>query len=149
MLQFDIVYEVLNQFNQAKQYVFQNILFKELRGEVWQFSSNLVCFLNGQLLGDEKDLASWAEGEWQFTLIHPDAFYAALTGDYYVKHLHKTQVRASRHDCHITYNIDIKWRSDTLEENWQAAFPLLQFSHIYIYITLYHELYLDYNTVAN
>ncbi|XP_041832557.1 probable inactive peptidyl-prolyl cis-trans isomerase-like 6 [Melanotaenia boesemani] len=63
---------------------------RELRGEVWQYSSSLMCFLNGLLLGNEMDLASWAKKEWNFTFTQPQAFYMALTEDYYTKHLQKT-----------------------------------------------------------
>ncbi|XP_045917120.1 probable inactive peptidyl-prolyl cis-trans isomerase-like 6 isoform X3 [Micropterus dolomieu] len=63
---------------------------RELRGEVWQYSSSLMCFLNGLLLGNEKDLASWAKNQWSFTFARPQAFYMALTEDYYTKHLQKT-----------------------------------------------------------
>ncbi|KAM3603421.1 uncharacterized protein V6R79_021866 [Siganus canaliculatus] len=63
---------------------------RELRGEVWQYSSSLMCFLNGCLLGNEKDLASWAKNQWNFTFTRPQAFYMALTEDYYSKHLRQT-----------------------------------------------------------
>ncbi|XP_071372912.1 probable inactive peptidyl-prolyl cis-trans isomerase-like 6 [Centroberyx affinis] len=63
---------------------------RELRGEVWQFSSNLMCFLNGHLLGNETDLVSWAKNQWEFTFTRPQAFYLALTEDCYSKHLHRT-----------------------------------------------------------
>ncbi|XP_071335482.1 probable inactive peptidyl-prolyl cis-trans isomerase-like 6 [Trachinotus anak] len=63
---------------------------RELRGEVWQYSSSLMCFLNGVLLGNEKDFASWAKNQWNFTFTRPQAFYMALTEDYYTKHLQKT-----------------------------------------------------------
>ncbi|XP_014060964.1 probable inactive peptidyl-prolyl cis-trans isomerase-like 6 isoform X1 [Salmo salar] len=63
---------------------------RELKGEVWQFSSNLMCFVNGCLLGNEKDLTSWAEKQWEFTLIRPHALYLALADDYYSKHLNST-----------------------------------------------------------
>lgn len=72
-----------------------NLWFQELRGEVWQYSSSLMCFLNGCLLGNEKQLASWAEDQWSFTLTHPQTFYTALTEDCYTKHLKKTG--ASQH----------------------------------------------------
>uniref|UniRef100_A0A4W6CKF5 Peptidyl-prolyl cis-trans isomerase n=1 Tax=Lates calcarifer TaxID=8187 RepID=A0A4W6CKF5_LATCA len=52
---------------------------RELRGEVWQYSSSLMCFLNGLLLGSEKDFASWAKNQWGFTFTRPQAFYMALT----------------------------------------------------------------------
>ncbi|KAM8726609.1 putative inactive peptidyl-prolyl cis-trans isomerase-like 6 isoform 2-T2 [Acanthopagrus schlegelii] len=63
---------------------------RELRGEVWQYSSSLMCFLNGVLLGNEKDLASWAKNQWSFTFTRPEAFYMVLTEDYYAKYLQKT-----------------------------------------------------------
>ncbi|XP_053193329.1 probable inactive peptidyl-prolyl cis-trans isomerase-like 6 [Scomber japonicus] len=63
---------------------------RELRGEVWQYSSRLMCFLNGHLLGNERDLASWAKKQWGFTFTRPQAFYKALTEDCYSKHLQKT-----------------------------------------------------------
>uniref|UniRef100_A0A3Q3Q1B2 Peptidyl-prolyl cis-trans isomerase n=2 Tax=Monopterus albus TaxID=43700 RepID=A0A3Q3Q1B2_MONAL len=62
----------------------------ELRGEVWQYSSSLMCFLNGLLLGNEKDLAKWAKSQWGFTFSRPQAFYMALTADYYTKYLQQT-----------------------------------------------------------
>ncbi|XP_051265769.1 probable inactive peptidyl-prolyl cis-trans isomerase-like 6 [Dicentrarchus labrax] len=63
---------------------------RELCGEVWQYSSSLMCFLNGLLLGNEKDLASWAKSQWSFTFTRPQAFYTALAEDDYTKHLQKT-----------------------------------------------------------
>ncbi|XP_029903769.1 putative inactive peptidyl-prolyl cis-trans isomerase-like 6 [Myripristis murdjan] len=64
---------------------------RELRGEVWEFSSNLMCFLNGHLLGNERDLASWAKrNQWEFTFYRPQAFYLALAEDCYSKHLRNT-----------------------------------------------------------
>uniref|UniRef100_UPI0037E7FE57 probable inactive peptidyl-prolyl cis-trans isomerase-like 6 n=1 Tax=Semicossyphus pulcher TaxID=241346 RepID=UPI0037E7FE57 len=63
---------------------------RELRGEVWQYSSSLMCLLNGLLLGDEKDLANWAKDRWSFTSTRPQSFYVALAQDHYAKHLQKT-----------------------------------------------------------
>ncbi|XP_061562926.1 probable inactive peptidyl-prolyl cis-trans isomerase-like 6 [Cololabis saira] len=63
---------------------------RELCGEIWQYSSSLMCFLNGLLLGNEKDLANWANKQWDFTVTRPQAFYTALAEDDYVKHLQKT-----------------------------------------------------------
>nr|XP_040017345.1 probable inactive peptidyl-prolyl cis-trans isomerase-like 6 isoform X1 [Gasterosteus aculeatus aculeatus] len=62
----------------------------EMRGEVWQFSSSLMCFADSVLLGNEEDLACWAKNQWSFSLTRPQAFYMALTEDYYTKHLRKT-----------------------------------------------------------
>ncbi|XP_038137550.1 probable inactive peptidyl-prolyl cis-trans isomerase-like 6 [Cyprinodon tularosa] len=63
---------------------------QELRGEMWQYSSNMICFLNGILLGNEKQLAIWAENQWNFSITHPEDFYMALTEEHYAKHLQKT-----------------------------------------------------------
>ncbi|XP_062415426.1 probable inactive peptidyl-prolyl cis-trans isomerase-like 6 isoform X1 [Pungitius pungitius] len=63
---------------------------REMRGEVWQYSSSLMCFADSVLLGNEKDLACWAKNQWSFSFTRPQAFYMALTEDYYTKHLRKT-----------------------------------------------------------
>ncbi|XP_046877225.1 probable inactive peptidyl-prolyl cis-trans isomerase-like 6 [Hypomesus transpacificus] len=63
---------------------------RELRREIWQYSSHLMCFVNNGLLGDEKDLAGWAVKEWDFTFIRPHALYLALAEDFYSKHLRGT-----------------------------------------------------------
>ncbi|XP_005802657.1 peptidyl-prolyl cis-trans isomerase-like 6 [Xiphophorus maculatus] len=63
---------------------------RELRGDVWEYPSNVICFLNGVLLGNEKQLASWAENQWNFTLTHPEDFYTAITEECYAEHLQKT-----------------------------------------------------------
>uniref|UniRef100_A0A8C6UJS4 Peptidyl-prolyl cis-trans isomerase n=1 Tax=Neogobius melanostomus TaxID=47308 RepID=A0A8C6UJS4_9GOBI len=63
---------------------------RELRGEVWQYSSSLMCFLNGQLLGNETDLSKWATDKWNFTITQPPATYEALAYEYYHRYLQKT-----------------------------------------------------------
>ncbi|XP_034555478.1 probable inactive peptidyl-prolyl cis-trans isomerase-like 6 [Notolabrus celidotus] len=62
----------------------------ELRGEVWQYSSSLMCLLNGIPLGDEKDLAGWAENQWSFTFTQPAASFMAGAEACFTKHLKKT-----------------------------------------------------------
>ncbi|KAG9347612.1 hypothetical protein JZ751_005183, partial [Albula glossodonta] len=62
----------------------------ELKGEVWEYAGKLMCFVNCRLLGDEKDLAKWAEKEWKFSFLRPHALYLAMTEDYYSKHLQST-----------------------------------------------------------
>ncbi|CAL8318091.1 unnamed protein product [Merluccius merluccius] len=62
----------------------------ELRGKMWQSSRNLMCFLNGKPLGDEKDLCTWAERQWKFTFTGTNALYLAITKEYYWKHLNNT-----------------------------------------------------------
>ncbi|XP_034018035.1 probable inactive peptidyl-prolyl cis-trans isomerase-like 6 [Thalassophryne amazonica] len=63
---------------------------RELRGEVWQYASSLMCFVNGRLLGTEGDLASWAKNQWGFTSTEPQTFCHALAEDRYSSHLQKT-----------------------------------------------------------
>ncbi|KAG7251817.1 hypothetical protein CRUP_023969 [Coryphaenoides rupestris] len=57
---------------------------------MWHFSSKVMCFLNGQLIGDDKDLGTWAEKQWNFKLSGPNTLYLAITKDYYLKHLNDT-----------------------------------------------------------
>ncbi|XP_036406538.1 probable inactive peptidyl-prolyl cis-trans isomerase-like 6 [Megalops cyprinoides] len=63
---------------------------KELKGAVWEYAGHLMCFVNFRLLGDEKDLSSWAQKHWDFTFFRPLSLYLALTEDYYSKHLRST-----------------------------------------------------------
>ncbi|XP_063078431.1 probable inactive peptidyl-prolyl cis-trans isomerase-like 6 [Engraulis encrasicolus] len=63
---------------------------KELRGEVWNFNASVVVYLNGRLIGDEKQLARWAHEEWGFALHRPHALNLALAEDYYRNHLRDT-----------------------------------------------------------
>ncbi|XP_016351742.1 peptidyl-prolyl cis-trans isomerase-like 6 [Sinocyclocheilus anshuiensis] len=63
---------------------------KELKGEVWQYSGCLMSFANGQLLGDERKLSSWAEKEWKFSFHRPQALYKALAEEYYTSNLRST-----------------------------------------------------------
>ncbi|XP_030628782.1 putative inactive peptidyl-prolyl cis-trans isomerase-like 6 [Chanos chanos] len=63
---------------------------RELKGEVWQYTGSLMCFVNGRLLGDERALSSWAEKQWEFTFHRPHALYLALAVDDYAKHLQST-----------------------------------------------------------
>ncbi|XP_006626395.1 probable inactive peptidyl-prolyl cis-trans isomerase-like 6 [Lepisosteus oculatus] len=82
---------VLRPLLECAWYEYLNNKKKQLKGEVWQFSSSLMCFLNGTLLGDEKDLKSWAEEQWDFSFVRPRALYLALTEDFYSKHLINTK----------------------------------------------------------
>ncbi|KAJ8275230.1 hypothetical protein COCON_G00098550 [Conger conger] len=63
---------------------------QELKGEVWEYKGKLMCFVNGQLLGNEKDLSRWAEALWGFTFHRPHALFQALTEDDYTRHLQST-----------------------------------------------------------
>ncbi|XP_058030139.1 probable inactive peptidyl-prolyl cis-trans isomerase-like 6 [Ahaetulla prasina] len=60
---------------------------KELRGETWEYPSNVMCFVNGQLLGDEKMLLKWAYDVWDYKDFKPTALYEAITSDFLTKYL--------------------------------------------------------------
>ncbi|XP_053565119.1 probable inactive peptidyl-prolyl cis-trans isomerase-like 6 [Bombina bombina] len=64
---------------------------KELKGETWEFSSKVMCFLDGSLLGDERDLLKWANVAWGYTDYRPLALYNALTEDFFCKHMKSTK----------------------------------------------------------
>ncbi|KAM6323457.1 putative inactive peptidyl-prolyl cis-trans isomerase-like 6 [Aegotheles albertisi] len=64
---------------------------KELRGEVWAYASSVMCFIDGQLLGDEKELLKWSHREWNYRDFKPEALYRAIAEEFYTKYLKKSQ----------------------------------------------------------
>ncbi|KAM6365719.1 putative inactive peptidyl-prolyl cis-trans isomerase-like 6 isoform 2-T2 [Alca torda] len=64
---------------------------KELRGEVWAYASSVMCFVDGQLLGDEKKLLKWSYREWDYRDFKPKALYQAIAEDFYSKYLKNSQ----------------------------------------------------------
>ncbi|XP_007434842.1 peptidyl-prolyl cis-trans isomerase-like 6 isoform X1 [Python bivittatus] len=60
---------------------------KELRGETWEYPSNVMCFVDGQLLGDEKMLLKWTYDVWDYKDFKPTALYEAITSDFLTKYL--------------------------------------------------------------
>ncbi|KAJ7341825.1 hypothetical protein JRQ81_007138 [Phrynocephalus forsythii] len=60
---------------------------KELRGETWEYPSNVMCFVDGQLLGDEKMMLKWAYDVWDYKDFKPTALYEAITQDYLTKYM--------------------------------------------------------------
>ncbi|NXT76680.1 PPIL6 protein, partial [Zapornia atra] len=60
---------------------------KELRGEVWAYASAVMCFIDGRLLGDQKELLQWSCQEWDYRDFKPEALYQAIAEDFYSKHL--------------------------------------------------------------
>ncbi|XP_078256386.1 putative inactive peptidyl-prolyl cis-trans isomerase-like 6 [Rhinoraja longicauda] len=59
--------------------------------DIWGFSSCVMCFLDGQLLGDEKDFLEWAKMEFAYIDYRPPALYYALTADFYSAFLKNTK----------------------------------------------------------
>ncbi|NXK05990.1 PPIL6 protein, partial [Herpetotheres cachinnans] len=68
---------------------------KELRGEVWAYASSVMCFIDGQLLGDEKELLKWSYREWDYRDFKPEALYQAIAEDFYSKHLKNSQASST------------------------------------------------------
>ncbi|KFO28652.1 Peptidyl-prolyl cis-trans isomerase-like 6 [Fukomys damarensis] len=66
---------------------------RELKGEIWEYSSHVMCFLNDQLLGDALDLQRWAQKAWDLVDVKPAALYEALTLDYSTQFLRDTKAR--------------------------------------------------------
>lgn len=54
-----------------------------------------MCFIDGQLLGDEKELLEWSYHEWDYRDFKPEALYRAIAEDFYVKHLKNSQASGS------------------------------------------------------
>ncbi|NXW37200.1 PPIL6 protein, partial [Phaetusa simplex] len=68
---------------------------KELRGEVWAYASSVMCFVDGQLLGDEKKLLKWSYHEWDYRDFKPKALYQAIAEDFYSKYLKNSQASST------------------------------------------------------
>ncbi|NXD80011.1 PPIL6 protein, partial [Halcyon senegalensis] len=68
---------------------------KELRGEMWAYASPVMCFIDGQLLGDEKELLKWSYHEWDYSDFKPEALYQAMAEDFYTKYLKNTQASST------------------------------------------------------
>nr|XP_020756608.1 peptidyl-prolyl cis-trans isomerase-like 6 isoform X2 [Odocoileus virginianus texanus] len=64
---------------------------RELKNEVWEYSSYVMCFINDELLGDALDLQKWAHKVWDIVDFKPPALYEALTMDYSEKFLRDTK----------------------------------------------------------
>ncbi|XP_016072961.1 PREDICTED: peptidyl-prolyl cis-trans isomerase-like 6 [Miniopterus natalensis] len=64
---------------------------RELKNEVWEYSSYVMCFVNDQLLGDALELQKWAQKVWDIVDYKPHALYEALTVDYSAKFLRDTK----------------------------------------------------------
>ncbi|XP_006840053.1 PREDICTED: peptidyl-prolyl cis-trans isomerase-like 6 [Chrysochloris asiatica] len=64
---------------------------RELQGETWEYSSYVMCFINGQFLGDVLELQKWAHRVWDVLDVKPFALYEALTLDFSSKFLRDTK----------------------------------------------------------
>ncbi|XP_053154997.1 probable inactive peptidyl-prolyl cis-trans isomerase-like 6 isoform X2 [Hemicordylus capensis] len=65
---------------------------KELRGETWEYPSNVMCFIDNQLIGDEKMLLQWAYDVWDYKDFKPTALYEAITEDFFTKYMKQKQL---------------------------------------------------------
>ncbi|XP_058515935.1 probable inactive peptidyl-prolyl cis-trans isomerase-like 6 isoform X2 [Ochotona princeps] len=72
-----------NQYLQEKK--------RELKGETWEYSSLVMCFINDRLLGDALDLQKWAQKVWDVVDVKPSALYEALTVEYSIEFLRDTK----------------------------------------------------------
>uniref|UniRef100_A0A8D0DQW2 Peptidyl-prolyl cis-trans isomerase n=1 Tax=Salvator merianae TaxID=96440 RepID=A0A8D0DQW2_SALMN len=64
---------------------------RELRGETWEYPSNVMCFIDGHLIGDEKMLLKWAYDVWDYKDFKSEALYDAITRDFVTKYMKSKQ----------------------------------------------------------
>ncbi|XP_038616804.1 probable inactive peptidyl-prolyl cis-trans isomerase-like 6 [Tachyglossus aculeatus] len=64
---------------------------KEFRGETWVYPSCVMCFHDGQLLGDENALLAWSSEKWDFQDSKPKALYEAIAADFCINYLQNPQ----------------------------------------------------------
>lgn len=62
-----------------------------------------MCFVGGQLLGDEKELLKWSHHEWDYRDFKPEALYQAIAEDFYTKYLKNSQASSTvlREECKV------------------------------------------------
>ncbi|NXP46948.1 PPIL6 protein, partial [Heliornis fulica] len=68
---------------------------KELRGEVWAYTSAVMCFIDGCLLGNQKELLQWSYREWGYCDFKPKALYQVIAEDFYSKYLRNSQASST------------------------------------------------------
>lgn len=68
---------------------------QELRGEMWAFVSLVMCLIDGQVLGDEKELLKWPYREWDYPDFRSKALYQAIAEDLYSKYLKNSQASST------------------------------------------------------
>ncbi|XP_043922784.1 probable inactive peptidyl-prolyl cis-trans isomerase-like 6 isoform X2 [Protopterus annectens] len=59
---------------------------QEFKGEIWDFTSSVMCFLDGHPLGNEEALLKLAEEEFHYKDFRPEALYLAFASDFYTKY---------------------------------------------------------------
>ncbi|XP_030055054.1 probable inactive peptidyl-prolyl cis-trans isomerase-like 6 [Microcaecilia unicolor] len=64
---------------------------KEVKGEMWDYRSSVMCFINDILIGDEKAFLSWAYKNWAYTDFRPLPLYRALAEDFYLTHMKRSK----------------------------------------------------------
>ncbi|XP_068794101.1 probable inactive peptidyl-prolyl cis-trans isomerase-like 6 isoform X2 [Struthio camelus] len=64
---------------------------EELRGETWAYQAPVMCFADGELLGDEQRLLRWAYDKWDHCDFTPQALYQAITEDFCTKYMKNSQ----------------------------------------------------------
>ena len=68
---------------------------QELKGELWAFDDPVVCFIDGTLLGNHKDLLQWATDEYSYEDFRPPALYAAVASEAYKDYFLNSEVSSA------------------------------------------------------
>ncbi|CAK8671560.1 putative inactive peptidyl-prolyl cis-trans isomerase-like 6 [Clavelina lepadiformis] len=55
----------------------------ELKGDMWSFSEPVICFVNGNLIGNHKELLQWAQDEHGYEDFRPAPLYSAIAEEAY------------------------------------------------------------------
>ena len=55
-----------------------------MKGEIWGYSNEeVLCFHNGEVLGNEKNLIAWAQEEFNYEDFRPSILYDAIAQEAY------------------------------------------------------------------
>uniref|UniRef100_UPI00358F2028 probable inactive peptidyl-prolyl cis-trans isomerase-like 6 n=1 Tax=Myxine glutinosa TaxID=7769 RepID=UPI00358F2028 len=74
---------------------------KELGGDLWAFTGDSICFLDGRFLGSDLDLLRWAGRHFDYEQSHEHLTTEADKGKAYTTHLEKTK------NMYVSMDIDI------------------------------------------
>ncbi|XP_078486054.1 putative inactive peptidyl-prolyl cis-trans isomerase-like 6 [Ciona intestinalis] len=55
----------------------------ELKGELWSYMEPVICFVNGNFIGNHKELLQWAHDDYSYEDFRPETLYSAMATEAY------------------------------------------------------------------
>ncbi|RNA17451.1 peptidyl-prolyl cis-trans isomerase-like 6 [Brachionus plicatilis] len=64
---------------------------KELKGNTWAFTNNVMIFIDGQLVGNTKDFLKWAQENYSYEDFRNEVLYETLSKEEYANYFLETK----------------------------------------------------------